>query len=83
MKSEHLVQMANQIGLYHAAFPDHREAVDGVYLHIRRSWEPRMRKALYAHLDQHAGEGLHPLVLEAMTTHRADLEPKPTKQKVG
>jgi len=80
MNAEHLVQMANQIGLYHAAFADHQEAVEGVFSHLRKFWEPRMRTAIYRHVDQHGGAELHPLVLEALTTRRADLEPRPRQQ---
>ena len=32
--------------------------------HINKFWEPRMRKALIAHLDT-GGEGLDPTILEA------------------
>jgi formate dehydrogenase subunit delta len=82
MNAEHLIQMANQIGLYHDAFPNHKDAVDGVFSHLRRSWEPRMRTAIYQHLDQHGGAGMHPLVLEALTSRRAELEPR-APQKTG
>ena len=75
MNTEHLVQMANQIAQYHAAFPDHAEAVDGIATHLRRFWEPRMRRAIYVHLDEHRGEGLHPLALEALATHSEQLRP--------
>ena len=64
LTNEHLIQMANQIAQYHEAFPEHAEAIEGIYTHLRRFWEPRMRTAIYAYLDQHHGEGLHPLVLE-------------------
>ncbi len=53
MKSlEHLVQMANQIATFHAALPDHTEAVNGVAAHLRRFWEPRMRATLLDHLGR-------------------------------
>lgn len=75
MNTEHLVQMANQIAQYYAVFPNHAEALDGVATHLRRFWEPRMRTAMYAHLDQHRGEGLHPLALEALTARAEQLRP--------
>jgi len=77
MNTEHLIQMANQIAQYHEAFPVHAEAVEGVFTHLRRFWEPRMRTAIYAHLDAHRGEGLHPLALETLRARDADLRPKP------
>ncbi|MBK6420879.1 MAG: formate dehydrogenase subunit delta [Gemmatimonadetes bacterium] len=77
MNTEHLIQMANQIAQYHEAFPEHAEAIEGIYTHLRRFWEPRMRTAIYAYLDQHHGEGLHPLVLETLRTRATDLRPRP------
>ncbi len=41
------------------------EAVEGIADHIRQFWDPRMRSALFAHLDG-GGGGLDPLVLEAV-----------------
>ena len=79
MEIEHLVQMANQIGQFHQSLPDHSAAVSGTANHIRRFWDPRMRRAIYAHLDGHHGEGLEPLVREALTAHRATVEPPAPK----
>jgi formate dehydrogenase subunit delta len=73
---EHLVEMANQIGAFHRSFPDHAEALKGTAMHIRRSWEPRMRKALLAHIDATQGQGLDPIVLEAIAAYRKELTPK-------
>ncbi len=76
MNTGHLVQMANQIAEYHAVFPKHEEAVDGVANHLRRFWEPRMRSAIYEHLDGHKGAGLHPLVIEALTLRAELIRPR-------
>ena len=57
---EHLVKMANDISDYFVSEPDHASAVDGVATHIRRFWEPRMRKKICAHLDA-GGDGLSAL----------------------
>ena len=73
---QNLVHMANHIGEFFAPYPERKEAVDGVATHLRRYWEPRMRRQLYAHLDAHAADsGLSDLVLEAARVHRAVLEP--------
>ena len=54
-----LVRLANRIGDFFAAYPEHAEAIDGVAGHIRKFWEPRMRRQLYAYLDgPHGGAGL-------------------------
>ena len=70
-----LVRMANQIGTFFESKP-HEEGVHGVADHINKFWEPRMRRALYAHLDGAAqGEGLAPLVREAVLTRRGRIDP--------
>ena len=83
MDIHHLVEMANQIGNFHESLPDHIQAVKGTASHIRRFWDPRMRRAIFEHLDTHNGEGLSPLVLEALIGHRAELAPPPRPQPSG
>ncbi len=71
MHIEALVRMANQIGSFFEAMPDRPEALEGAAQHIKRFWEPRMRRELLAHID-HGGEGeLNGLIAEAIRTHRA------------
>lgn len=75
MDGDNLVRMANRIGEFFQAFPDRVEAKDGIAQHIRKFWEPRMRRALYLHIDT-AGDGdLLPLVREAVIEQRALLMP--------
>jgi formate dehydrogenase subunit delta len=58
-----LIRMANQIAtFFDSQKPENR--AEGVATHINKFWEPRMRKALFACLDD-GGEGLHPLVRDA------------------
>ncbi len=78
MNVDHLITMANQIGTFFGSMPDRKEALDGIADHIRRFWEPRMRRTLLATLDAPASEAfraIDPIVLEALTAHRATLEP--------
>ena len=71
-----LVRLANHIGELFDAFPEREETLDGIAQHLAKFWEPRMRRALYAHLDGAAqGEGLAPLVREAVLTRRGRLDP--------
>ena len=70
MNEQHLIQMANSIGDFFAAMPDEREARQDLASHIRRFWEPRMRRGIYEHIDTTGGEGLQPIVLEALQAHR-------------
>jgi formate dehydrogenase subunit delta len=60
---EKMVHMANQIALFFAAYP-REEAIAGVADHLRKFWEPRMRRQLLDYTRQ-GGAGLHELVLEA------------------
>lgn len=61
---QRLVYMANQIGKFFQS-QGHDKAVPGVADHIRKFWDPRMRKQIYAHLAA-GGAGLDPHVREAL-----------------
>jgi len=70
MNHEHLIRMANQIGTFFASQPDQAEALEGIATHLRKFWDPRMRRDFLALLEQD-GAGVHPLVREALQRHRA------------
>jgi formate dehydrogenase subunit delta len=72
MDNDNLIRMANRIGLFFSAMPERAEALEGIASHIKRFWEPRMRRQILAHLDQ-GGVGLQDLVLEALRQHAAML----------
>jgi formate dehydrogenase subunit delta len=74
MDTHHLVTMANNIGSYFASDPDRTKGAKGIADHIRSFWDPRMRRELLAYLDT-GGAGLDALVLDALKTHRANLQP--------
>ena len=63
---DRLIYMANQIGWFFRS-QGHDHAVSGIADHIRKFWDPRMRKAIFAHLDA-GGSGLDPNVREALLT---------------
>jgi formate dehydrogenase subunit delta len=65
MHTERLVTMANDIGNFFKSEPDRKDAVQGIVNHIKRFWDPRMRKQIIAHL-QAGGEGMQDLVKEAV-----------------
>jgi formate dehydrogenase subunit delta len=73
MDIDNLVHMANRIGEFFQAMPDRAEATDSVAQHLRRYWEPRMRRDLLSHVDAAQGAGLSPLLLDAVREHRASL----------
>ncbi|WP_315739826.1 MULTISPECIES: formate dehydrogenase subunit delta [unclassified Bradyrhizobium] len=62
--SERLVYMANQIGKFFQSQGQEKE-VAGVAEHIKKFWDPRMLKTIYAHHDA-GGAGLDPAVKEAI-----------------
>ena len=70
MSPDRLVYMANQIGKF---FESQRanEVVPGIANHIRKFWDPRKRKAIYAYMDA-GGEGIDPPVRKALDHLRAE-----------
>jgi formate dehydrogenase subunit delta len=75
MDARKLVMMANQIAAFFAAEPDPNVAGANVANHIKRFWEPRMRREILALLDQGSEHGMARLVVEALQQHRATLLP--------
>ncbi len=63
---DRLVYMANQIGKFFQS-QGHDRAVPGIAEHIKKFWDPRMRKAIFAHMDN-GGTGLDPYVRDALET---------------
>lgn len=58
MSPERLVYMANQIGKFFAAQGE-EAAIAGIADHLKKFWDPRMRREIIAHLDA-GGAGLDP-----------------------
>jgi formate dehydrogenase subunit delta len=65
MSPDKLVYMANQIGKFFAAQGEEK-AVPLIADHLVKFWDPRMRKAIVAHLDEKGGAGLDPAVRKAI-----------------
>ncbi len=76
MDGQKLVRMANQIAAFFAAEPDRKAAVDGVAGHLKRFWEPRMRREILAMVDRGEVAEMDGLVVEALTGKRVELMPK-------
>lgn len=70
MDTDGLARMANRIADFFEAMPDREQAIEDIASHIRKFWEPRMRRALLALFDG-GGDGLGELVLAAISRHRA------------
>jgi formate dehydrogenase subunit delta len=71
MNNDNLIRMVNRIGAFFAAMPDREEAMRDLAQHVRRFWEPRMRRQLFEHLEVRHGEGVDKLVVTALQRHRA------------
>ncbi|HEY8336487.1 MAG TPA: formate dehydrogenase subunit delta [Tardiphaga sp.] len=61
---ERLIYMANQIGTFFNS-QGQDKAVPGIAEHIRKFWDPRMRKQIMAHLEA-GGAGLDINVRDAL-----------------
>jgi formate dehydrogenase subunit delta len=62
--SDKLVYMANQIASFFVTQGD-AVAVAGTAEHIKKFWDPRMLKTIFAHLDK-GGAGLEPVAHQAV-----------------
>lgn len=60
-----LVKMANQIGKFFVG-QKHPEGVASMTEHLQKFWDPSMRSAIIDHVDNHSGEGLDPIAVEAV-----------------
>jgi formate dehydrogenase subunit delta len=65
MRVERLVSMANDIGAFFNAEADKTEAAKNVASHLRRFWDPRMRRQIVAHYRE-GGAGLDNVVRSAV-----------------
>lgn len=80
MEVARLVKMANDIGAFFESDKDPSRGAKGIADHIRMFWEPRMRRQLLEHLDD-GGEGLKPVVLEALRKHSHELDQTPQAEQ--
>jgi formate dehydrogenase subunit delta len=69
MSPEKLVYMANQIGRFFAHEAEEKAIADTAD-HLRKFWDPRMRKAIVDFVEK-GGEGLQPCVKKAVLGLRA------------
>lgn len=76
MHIENLVKMANNIGQFFEAEPDREQAIQDIASHLKRFWDPRMRIAIIAHVDQ-GGAGLLEIVATAVRVQKDALQPAP------
>ncbi|MCB1625299.1 MAG: formate dehydrogenase subunit delta [Pseudomonadales bacterium] len=66
MQVEALVSMINQIASFFA-HEGEAQAASSIADHLRKYWDPRMRKAIVAHVEA-GGAGLAPAALQAVAS---------------
>jgi formate dehydrogenase subunit delta len=83
MDNDSLVRMANRIGDFFEAMPDRDRAMVDIADHMRKFWEPRMRRQMLEYVDLHQGSGLGEIVARAVTRHRPLLEEGLSRNRAG
>jgi formate dehydrogenase subunit delta len=73
MDTQNLVNMANRIGQFFESYPDRDEALQGIFNHLRKFWNPRMRQQLLDQMERQSDEALTPIVLDAIRTSKTPL----------
>jgi formate dehydrogenase subunit delta len=81
-ESQHLVQMANDIGNFFRAQPNREDAIAGIANHIRNFWTRRMREKLAEQLT-HGDAGLDELPRAALRLLENSPGSKPTAGDAG
>jgi formate dehydrogenase subunit delta len=81
MNIDLLIKMANEISAYFASEPDTEQAAKDVAGHLRRYWEPRMRRQIIAHCQERQGAGLSELAVRGVRLLAAE-EPPEARQAV-
>jgi formate dehydrogenase subunit delta len=71
MDVNNLIHMANQIGGFFESMPDRQQALADIAAHLKKFWDPRMRRELLQYIDEQGGAPLIDIVQEAIRTHRA------------
>lgn len=71
MQTEHLITMANQIGDFFKSSPDQAQAKKDIAQHLQRYWAGSMRQQILTHIREQQGQGLQPIVRDAICEHLA------------
>ena len=79
MDIDNLVHMANRIGEFFESMPERDEAEREIAQHLRKFWEPRMRRELLAHVDATGGHGLLAIVRDTLRRHREAVLPSDSR----
>jgi formate dehydrogenase subunit delta len=71
-----LVKMVNEIAAFFEAEPDRTAVLEAVAGHLKRFWDPRMRREIVRFVDEEGGAGLNEVALLAIRAHRDKLLPQ-------
>ena len=63
----------NEIAAFFEGEPDRAVVLEGIAGHLRRLWDPRMRREILRWADEHHGEELEDRVRAAIDVHREKL----------
>ena len=66
MNIDLLIKMANEIGDFWTGVTDPEQAARDVASHLKRYWEPRMRKQMLAYYEERQGAGLSDVAKSAV-----------------
>jgi formate dehydrogenase subunit delta len=66
MNIDLLIKMTNEISAYFASEPDAEQAAKDIAGHLRRFWEPRMRRQMVSYYKERRGAGLTELALRGV-----------------
>jgi len=80
MDINHLVKMANQIGYFFAPYPDRDEVIRSIAVHLKNSWDPRMRRQIVDYVNQSGGADLKEPVRVAILSLAAPSGPFAAKE---
>lgn len=69
MQTKRLVTMANQIGDFYKSFPDEVQSKKDIANHLEKFWAKSMRDQIVDYIDTDGGEGLYPIVKDAIKSH--------------
>ena len=69
MKTQQLITMANQIGAFFKPYPDQEQVQKDIARHLNRYWALAMRQQIALHVQEKAGLGLEPNVIDAIKSH--------------
>jgi len=77
MNIDLLIKMANEIGDFFTGVSDREQAARDVANHLKRYWEPRMRKQMLGYYEQRQGAGLSDVAKSAVGLLYAAAKPAP------